>query len=122
MRRIVSLFVLLTALVTVPAFADMADVIAVDAAPEQDGSWRFSVTVRHPDTGWDHYADRWEVRAPDGRTLDVRVLLHPHVDEQPFTRSLGGVIVPEGVDYVTVRAHCSVDGHGGEEVRVEIEP
>ncbi len=28
---------------------------------------------------------------PDGRVLETRVLYHPHVDEQPVTRSLGNV-------------------------------
>ena len=43
------------------------------------------VTVQHADTGWDHYADAWEVLAPDGTVLGTRTLLHPHTDEQPFT-------------------------------------
>ena len=46
--------------------------------------------------------------------LGERVLLHPHVDEQPFTRSLSGVTVPSGTEQVTVRAHDSVDGWGPE--------
>ena len=31
--------------------ADTADVVAVEAAQESDGTWRFSVTVTHPDEG-----------------------------------------------------------------------
>ena len=27
------------------------------------------MTVRHADTGWDHYADKWDVVAPDGAVL-----------------------------------------------------
>jgi hypothetical protein len=30
------------------------------------------------------------VRAPDGTRLGIRDHLHPHVEEQPFTRSLAG--------------------------------
>ena len=44
----------------------------------------------HPDTGWDDYADGWRVLDMDGNELGMRVLHHPHVDEQPFTRSLSG--------------------------------
>ena len=103
-----------------PALAGEADVLKVEAVPEGGGTWRFHVTVAHGDTGWDHYADKWEVVAPDGRVLGTRTLLHPHENEQPFTRSLGGVAVPDGVATVTVRAHDNVHGTGGKEMTVEI--
>ena len=110
----------IAALAAAPALAGEADVLAVEAVPEGAGAWRFHVTVAHGDTGWDHYANKWEVVAPDGRVLGTRTLLHPHETEQPFTRSLGGVAVPEGVDRVTVRAHDSVHGPGGKEVTVDL--
>jgi hypothetical protein len=93
------------------ALADIPVVEAVRATPG-DGGWRFEVTVRHGDTGWEHYADGWEVLGPDGTRLGYRELLHPHVQEQPFTRSLSGVEIPDGVDQVQVRAHDNVDGWG----------
>jgi hypothetical protein len=102
------------------ASAGEADVVAAEAVEEGAGSWRFEVTVAHVDAGWDHYADKWEVLAPDGRVLGTRVLLHPHVGEQPFTRSLGGVAVPPGIDRVILRAHDSVHGLGGAEITVEL--
>lgn len=71
---------------------------------------RVSVTLSHPDTGWDHYADGWEVLDADGNSLGVRELLHPHVAEQPFTRSLSYVQVPQGATAIYVRARCNVDG------------
>jgi hypothetical protein len=71
---------------------------------------RFSVTLSHPDTGWDHYADGWEVLDADGNSLGIRELAHPHEAEQPFTRSLSGVQIPEGATVVYVRARCNVDG------------
>ena len=52
--------------------------------------------------------------ARTGRCSGERVLLHPHVDEQPFTRSLSGVAIPSDVEQVTVRAHDNVDGWGPE--------
>lgn len=89
------------------------DAEVVDArATESGGTWRFDVAVRHPDTGWDHYADKWDVMAPDGTVLGTRVLLHPHETEQPFTRSLSGVEIPDGIDEVLIRAHDNVDGYG----------
>lgn len=102
------------------AGAGEADVVAVEAAEEGAGTWRFAVTVAHADAGWDHYADKWEVLASDGRVLATRVLLHPHVGEQPFTRSLGGVAVPAEIERVILRAHDSVHGLGGAEMTVEL--
>lgn len=58
--------------------------------------------------------------APDGTVPGTRVLLHPHEDEQPFTRSPPGVSVPAGVDRVTVRAHDLVHGYGGAEMLVPL--
>jgi hypothetical protein len=95
-----------------PALAGEADVEAVEVTQSRDGTFRFSVTVRHGDEGWDHYADAFTVHAPDGTLLGTRTLHHPHVDEQPFTRSLSGVAVPDGLPRVLVRAHDSVHGPG----------
>jgi opacity protein-like surface antigen len=100
--------------------AGEADVVAVEVAKEAGGSYRFDVTVAHADEGWDHYADAFDVVGPDGHVLGTRVLLHPHETEQPFTRSLGGVAVPDGVTEVILRARDSVHGHGGAEVRVSL--
>ena len=102
------------------ASAGEANVVAAEAAREGAGTWRFDVMVAHGDEGWDHYADQWEVLAPDGSLLGTRALLHPHVGEQPFTRSLGGVAIPEEIDRVTLRARDSVHGLGGAEVTVEL--
>lgn len=103
------------------AQAGEADVVAAEAVREGDGTWRFRVTVAHADEGWDHYADRWQVLTEDGRVLGTRVLLHPHENEQPFTRSLGGVAIPEDIDTVVVRAHDSVHGNGGAELLVKLQ-
>ncbi len=84
------------------------------------GVYHFAVTVAHADAGWEHYADKWDVVAPDGTVLGTRTLFHPHDNEQPFTRSLGGVEIPDTADYVMVRAHDKVHGYGGAEVRVEM--
>ena len=93
--------------------AGEADVVAV--VHERAGDTHaFSVTVRHADEGWDHYADRFEIVGLDGTVLAIRELAHPHVEEQPFTRVLGGVRLPQDADRVTVRARDSVHGYGGQ--------
>ena len=102
--------VLLTA---VAAVAGEADVEAAEAIPKGNGRYRIRVTVRHADTGWEHYADRFEILDGQGNLLGTRVLHHPHVDEQPFTRSLDNVLIPDDLQSVTVRAHDSQHGYGG---------
>jgi hypothetical protein len=91
-----------------------ADVVAATAERRSDGSWTFDVTVSSTDTGWEKYADAWEVRSPTGEVLGTRELTHPHETEQPFTRSLSGVAIPEGTAEVTIAAHDSVLGFCGE--------
>jgi hypothetical protein len=120
--RPISILLALALLLAAPlALAGEADVLKVEARAAGSGAWRFDVTVAHADTGWDHYADRWDVLAPDGTVLGTRVLAHPHESEQPFTRSLGGVQIPASVTRVTIRAHDKVHGLGGQEATIELE-
>ncbi|MDH3666849.1 MAG: hypothetical protein OEN23_07950 [Paracoccaceae bacterium] len=107
------------ALAASPALAGKADVLEVKARAS-GGTFSFDVTVQHADTGWDHYADAWRVVGPDGTVYGTRTLLHPHVDEQPFTRSLSGVAIPEDVQSVTLESHDSVHGWGGATVEVAL--
>ena len=100
--------------------ADAVVIVAATARPDASG-WSFDVTLRHPDTGWDHYADAWEVLAPDGTSLGLRTLGHPHIDEQPFTRSLSGIKISDDVAYVTIRARCLVDGWSNETLRLDLQ-
>jgi hypothetical protein len=104
-----------------------ADVLHVRAVQASDGTWTFHVAVQHPDTGWEDYADGWDVLTTDGTVLKpdpdspfTRLLLHPHENEQPFTRSQGGIDIPSDVTEVRVRAHDLVDGYGGREVVVDL--
>ena len=70
----------------------------------------FSVTISSPDTGCDRYADWWEVITPDGELIYRRVLMHSHVNEQPFTRS-GGPVNVAGDRPLIVRVHVTPDGY-----------
>ncbi len=104
-----------------------ADVLFVRAVQADNGSWTFHVTISHPDTGWEDYADGWDVITQEGLILKrntsdpfTRLLLHPHENEQPFTRSQNNIIVPGGITTVIVRAHDIVDGFGGKEVIVNL--
>lgn len=97
-----------------------ADVVDAEIEPDEDGTFTVSATVASADTGPEKNADAWEVRTADGTVLGERELLHPHVDEQPFTRSLSGVEVPAGVDRVTLAARDSIEGFCGETFEVEV--
>lgn len=114
MRAVIALF-----LIAGPAVAD-APVVEDASARATGGGWTFSVTLSHPDTGWDDYADGWRVEAPDGTELGYRELLHPHVTEQPFTRSLSGVAVPDGLTHVMIRARDNVGGWADTTFRLDL--
>jgi len=99
----------------IPSIVLAGPAVVVDATATQSGqTWSFSVTIEHADTGWDHYADGWGMYAPDGRELGYRVLAHPHVNEQPFTRSLSGVTVPDGMAQVVIKPRDLVHGVGAD--------
>lgn len=102
------------------ALAGEADVVSATATPSGGGTWRVEATVRHADEGWDHYANAFEVLDPQGKVLGVRELLHPHVNEQPFTRSLGGVAIPPETAFIMIRAKDSVHEYGGAEFRIDL--
>ncbi len=102
------------------AFSGEADVINVVMSESMDGTFNLDVTVKHADTGWEHYANWWRVTTVDGKELGRRVLAHPHVNEQPFTRELYDLKVPEGVSVVIVEAHDKVHEYGGKTVRVDM--
>ena len=87
----------------------IAKVTEVTATGEPD-NYTFAVTVDSPDTGCSSYADWWEVITPQKELIYRRVLLHSHVDEQPFTRT-GGTVAIQPEDEVIVRVHMSSDGY-----------
>ncbi len=102
------------------AQAGEADVVKAVVKQTGELTYHFDITVAHADTGWDHYADKWDVVAPDGTVLGTRILHHPHVNEQPFTRSLSNIKIPVSIDRVTIRAHDSVHKYGGQVMNVEL--
>ena len=93
---------------TEPISDEISSVTAVEVSSSGDG-YRFSVTIESEETGCEQYADWWEVVTPEGELLYRRILAHSHVDEQPFTRSGGPVMVGEGD--VVVRSHTNTEGY-----------
>ena len=101
-----------------PDPGECADVIDATIT-SSEGGYTVSATVQSADTGWDKYADAIVIRIPEGDTIGVRELTHPHVDEQPFTRSIT-LELPTGVGEIVVAANDSVDGLCGVTVLVEV--
>jgi hypothetical protein len=102
------------------ARADQVQVLHADLEL-QGNSLNASVTLRHADTGWKHYANAWRVVDEKGRELGIRILFHPHVGEQPFTRSKSGIHIPEGTRFVYVEGRDSVHGWSKSRIRVDLE-
>ena len=118
-----------SAVVRPPNIAGAGDVevVFVKANLTGENEWSFSVTLEHEDTGWEDYADGWDVVLPDGTVIKpnpadpfTRLLLHPHENEQPFTRSQSGIIIPADVSVVFVRGHELVEGYGSSVVAVDL--
>ncbi|MCW8825340.1 MAG: hypothetical protein OQK78_02840 [Gammaproteobacteria bacterium] len=105
------------------SLAHAGDVEIVDAefVHQSNNSWSVNVTLRHADSGWDHYADNWRIVDERGTVLGDRVLYHPHVNEQPFTRSLNSVQIPEGITTVIIEAHDKLHGWTANRLKVELQ-
>jgi len=58
-----------------------ADVVDVEIIALGDNKYRINTTVLHADAGWDHYANRWDVLAPDGTVLGSSIQANDSVHE-----------------------------------------
>lgn len=104
----------------VTGIASGGEVEIVNVTVSCSGSCSFSVTLKHADEGSDHYANQWDVMTMDNELLKSRVLLHPHVNEQPFTRSLSGVQIPAGTTRVKIRAKDLKHGYSSNQYTVQL--
>lgn len=100
-----------------PLYPDILDAVVTETA---DGGFSVAATISSPYDSPARYADAFRVVTPDGVELGVRVLTHDHADEQPFTRSLAGVEIPEGVSQVIVEGRDQVSGWGGATVTATV--
>lgn len=102
------------------------DVVAVDAEQSADGTWTFAVTLSSPYDTPARYADAWRVRGSgdgdgDGdEVYGVRELTHDHQNEQPFTRSHSGIVIPDEVSTVVVEGRDQVSGWGGDTIEFQL--
>ena len=101
---------------------DFAQVEYVSAEKSSNGSWTFSVTIRHNDEAWNHYAELWEVADTESDAVFAeRALERPHEDEQPFTRSKSRIVFPKGQRFIEVRARCTLHGFEGRRILIDLE-
>jgi hypothetical protein len=86
----------------------------IDATAEQTNlGWTFNVTVSSPYDSADRYADAWRIIGPEGTVYGTRELAHDHAAEQPFTRTIQAVEIPDDVDVVTIEGRDQANGWGG---------
>jgi len=122
-RKLVFVSVLATGVsVSGMAIAGKASVLDATVIANANGTYSISASVFHKDEGWTHYADRFEVLTMEGEVIATRVLYQPHVNEQPFTRSISNVQVPIGETEAIIRAHDNVHGDGERTFTVKLPP
>ncbi len=117
------LVVLLSAFISFLASADIQkylDVIDANASKQGD-YYRFSVTISSPYDTPQRYADAYRILDENGNELGVRILWHDHANEQPFTRSLNNVVIPEDVETVVIQGRDKQYGWGGKTIELTIE-
>ncbi len=89
------------------------DVVAVKVAPRGANRFDFDVTISSRYDTPQRYADAFRVTGKDGKVYGERILLHDHADEQPFTRDLYGVTIPQQISRVIVQGRDQKFGYGG---------
>ena len=110
---------LLLMFTSLSATAGSSEVIDADVS-KRDDTYHFSVTIKHADTGWDHYANKWEIVGANGEVYGTRILHRPHVNEHPFSRSLAGVKIPANVHSVIIRSYDTVHGVGDKRFKIDL--
>ncbi len=104
--------ILFAALLWQPAwlYASEVQIVSAEAECTAGNQCVFRVSLKHDDSGWDHYANSWQVMDEKGKLLVKRTLYHPHVKEQPFTRSSERIFIPLSISKVWIRAGDNKSG------------
>jgi len=96
------------------------NVVSVKVLSSGADTFNFDVTVSSPYDTAQRYADAFRVMGKDGKVFGERKLLHDHADEQPFTRDLYFVKIPQGIRMVVVQARDQQYGYGGKTVELAL--
>ncbi len=108
--KLVSVSLFLVGFVSLNAIAQPPEIVKAEAIVQNNQLFDFAVTIKHPDSGWDHYANEWVIIVDGDKEVAKRTLYHPHVNEQPFTRYLRDIKIPADVTSIKVIARCN-KGH-----------
>jgi hypothetical protein len=100
--------------------AGNVEILAAELHNTGSTSWLVRVTLKHQDKGWEHYADNWQIVDGNGKVLGDRILYHPHVDEQPFTRSLSNVNIPANIRIIYITAHDKIHGWTANRLKIDL--
>lgn len=120
MKRLL-LMMMFALVMSISQFSQANEVEIVNVYMQQtDSGWRAEVTLKHHDTSWEHYADAWRIVDGNGHLYKTRVLFHPHINEQPFTRSLANILIPADQSIVYVEAHDKKHGWSTQRVKVDL--
>ena len=95
------------------------DVLSTELEPTDD-TWRLHATLSSPYDTPERYADAFRALDEDRTVLGVRELAHDHANEQPFTRSLDGLEIPDDVERITVEGRDQRNGWSGTTVELEV--
>jgi hypothetical protein len=96
------------------------DVVAVKVRSSGPDLFDFDVTISSPYDTPRRYADGFRVTTVSNEVLGERKLLHDHQDEQPFTRDLHSVRIPQTVKKVLIQARDQKYGYGGKVVEATL--
>ncbi len=119
LSRLFAIFALILLTTTSLSYAGEVSIEAANFRNTGAEQWSVNITLKHADTGWDHYADSWRIVDENGKVIGERVLQHPHVDEQPFTRSLS-VKIPQQITTVFIEAHDKKHGWSSRRLKIDL--
>jgi len=95
-------------------YSNEVDIINATSSCTKQHICKFTVTLKHHDTSWKHYANKFDIII-NNKVIATRILYHPHINEQPFTRFISNVKIPTNTKYITIRGHDLVHKYGGKE-------
>lgn len=118
-KRLNKMFMILGLMFMTSVDANDVEIVKV-VLTSHNGIWNAEVTLKHDDTGWEHYADAWRLVDQNGNEIARRTLHHPHVNEQPFTRTLNHISIAAKDKIIFIMAHDKKHGWSSNRVRVDL--
>jgi hypothetical protein len=118
--------VAICAALTAPAVAQspdeqkFPDVVSVRVSARGADRFDFDATISSPYDTPQRYADAFRAMSKDGTVFGERILFHDHAGEQPFTRDLYSVTIPNTTREVVIQARDKRYGYGGRTVTVAL--